>query len=245
MEPPRAKIISRQEKIKDILGNLGIAGETVAPSAARTIEELTHLGIVKEYSTIVAVGSEAIANKVITALMGQKNLQNIVLGVIPDNFDSQIAKMIGANDLYTACEALKTRRLKTFDLCHLEPNKYFLTQGSIETFRNQEIYFSIDDAKGKTLTNQIIIKPGLKMNIYDKTYTGKTPRRFFNWLFGKKEKDIYTSYFHSKRIRLEAENANHAFKVANETIAKTPVTIHNRNKALKIIVARDKIKSKD
>ena len=37
IEPPKGKIINRPEKIKDILGDLGIAGETVSPNAARSI----------------------------------------------------------------------------------------------------------------------------------------------------------------------------------------------------------------
>ena len=243
MEPPKGRVASRQEKIKDILGDLGIAGETVSPSAARTIEELAYLGIVKGYSTIVAVGSEALTNKVITAIVGRKDAKDVVLGVIPDDFLSKLAKLTGVTDLYSACQALKFRRLKTVDVCLVEPNKYFITEAIIETFRNHSLYFSIEKLKGKALTNRVVIEPGLKVAVYDKTFIGKTPSRFFNWLFGRKEKDIYTSFFYPKKIRLEAEGSL-SLKVSGETISKTPVTLHNRSRILKIIVARDIIREK-
>jgi len=241
MESPKAKIVSRQEKIKDILGDLGIAGETVSPSAARTIEELTHLGIIKGYSTIVAVGPESLVNKVITVLATQKEAKDVVLGIIPDDFNSQIARKIGVKDLYAACEALKNRKLETVDLCLLEPNKYFLTDGTIETFFNQEIYFSIENLQGKALANKVIIKPGLEVFFYDKSLQGSPLSSFWRWLFGKEKPDIYSSFFKTKRLRIESQNSL-SLKVAGQTLAKTPLTLHNRSRLLKIIAARDRIK---
>ncbi len=243
VEPPKGKFISRTEKIKDILGDLGIAGETVSPSAARTIEELTHLGVIKGYSTIVAVGSEALANKVITALAMEKTASEIVLGVIPDDFNLALAKKIGINDLRSACEVLKHRRLSTVDVCLIEPNKYFITSAEITANRNMEIYFSFEKVKGRALSDNILIKPGLEIYFHDRNLEGGTTIKFYNWLFGKKRDDIFSSNFKTKRIRIEAENANLPVKVSGEIVAKTPVTLHNRSKVLKIIVARDKIKT--
>lgn len=244
MGPPRGKIASRQEKIKDILGDLGIAGETVSPSAARTIEELTHLGIIKGYSTIVAVGDEALVNKVITVIATEKTAKDVVLGIIPENFQSALARKIGANDLNSACSILKQRRLSTTNLVLLDPNKYFITEAIIKTFRNQEIYFSIGDLKGKVSANLITIKPGLEIFIHDQTLEGSKPSQFFRWLFGKKATDIYSSYLHPKKIRLEAEKSLN-IKIADELVGKTPAIFSNRNRALKFIVGRGKIKSKD
>ena len=242
VEPPRGKLVSRNEKIKDILGDLGIAGETVSPSAARTIEELTHLGVIKGYSTIVAVGSESLANKVITALAAEA-ANDVVLGVIPDDFNSALATKLGLRDLRQACETLKYRKLSTIDICLVEPNKYFITSAEIASSRNQEIYFSIEKVKGKALADSILIKPGLEIYIHDRNLEGGTSIRFYNWLFGKKREDIFSSSFKAKRIRVETENVSLSVKVSGEIVAKTPVTIHNRAKLLKIIVARDKIRS--
>lgn len=243
MGPPRGKAASRQEKIKDVLGDLGIAGETVSPSAARTIEELTHLGIIKGYSTIVAVGDESLVNKVITVIATEKTAKDVVLGIIPDNFLTPLAQKIGAKDLYLACNILKQRKLATFDLALLEPNKYFITEAVIEPSGNQEVYFSLEGLKGKALTNRIIIKPGMEIFFHDQTLEGSKPSQFFRWLFGKKETDIYSSYFHPRKIRFESENGLNV-KISNEIVAKTPATFVNRRRTLKIIVGRSKISKK-
>ena len=71
---------------------------------------------------------------------------------------------------------------------------------------------------------------------------GDVLKKTFRWLFGKKEKDIYTSDFMTRRIRFESEKGNLGIKVSGEIIAKTPATFSNRTRVLKIIVARDKIK---
>lgn len=246
IEPSRGKIgIRYQEKVKDILGDLGIAGETVSPSAARSIEELTHLGAVKGYSTIVAVGSESLINKVITVLATEKIAKEAVLGAIPDDFTSTIARRIGVNDLYSACNALKFRKLETINLCLIEPNKYFLTEAIIESFRNKEVFFSMETIKGKAWARKVVIRPGLEIKLYDQSLEGGLVKKFLNWLFGKKEKDIYTSSFVTKRIRFESERENLAIKVSGEIVAKTPATFSNRPRLLKMIVARDRIKEKE
>lgn len=244
IESSKGKFNSRtpQEKIKDILGNLGIAGETVTPSSARTIEELTHLGIVKGYSTIVAVGSEALVNKVITVLATETLAKDTVLGVIPNDFNSPLVKKLGITDIYSACNALKFRKLETVNLCLIEPNKYFLTEAIIESSKNKEIFFSMEKMKGKAFTKKVTIKPGLEVTLCDQSLEGGLLKKFFRWLFGKKEKDIYTSRFQTKRIRFESERENLPVKVSDKIVAKTPATFLNRGRILKIIVARDRIK---
>jgi len=244
IEPSKGKFINRQEKIKDILGDLGIAGETVSPSSARTVEELTHLGVVKGYSTIVAVGSEALVNKTITVLATEQTARDTVLGIIPDDFTSALAKKIGATDIRSACETLKFRKLETFSLALIEPNKYFITEALIENSKNQEIFFAMEKLKGKARADRITIKPGLEINFHDPLKEGGTSRKLIKWLFGKKEKDIFSSSFHPKKIRFESEKENLPIKVSGEVVAKTPATLYNRPKLLKVIVARDTIKEK-
>lgn len=245
IEPSYGKSINRQEKIKDILGNLGIAGETVSPSAARTIEELTHLGVVKGYSTIVAVGSETLVNKIITIIANDKTNKTTVLGVIPNDFTSNLAKRIGVTDLQSACNALKFRKLETINLGLIEPNKYFITEATISNYKNTEIFFSVENIQGRALVKNVSIKPGLEVSFYDNNAEGGSGKKFVNWLFGKKIKDIYSSFFMTKRIRIESEKGNLQVKVSGETVAKTPVTFQNRQKTLKIIVARDRIKQEE
>ena len=245
IEPSRGKFIKRNEKIKDILGSLGIAGETVSPNSARTIEELTHIGIAKGYSTIVAVGSESLVNKVITVLTTEHIAKDTVLGIIPNDFNSELASIIGAKDLESACNILKLRKLEALNLCLIEPNKYFATTASIESNRNKEVYFSIENLQGKALAKKVTVKPGLNVTFFDESLHGKTPEKFTRWLFGKDQRDIYTTNFETKRIRFEGDKENLPVFVSGEIVAKTPVTFSNHPRLLKIIVTRDRIQSEE
>ena len=246
-EAGNAKTAAWQEKIKDILGDLGIAGETVSPTPARTIEELASLGIIKGYSTIVAVGSEKLVNKIVTALINQQGGKETVLGVIPSNFEGMLAHRIGARDLKEACQALKLRKLQTIDACQIEPNKYFLTEAVIESMRSTDAYITMDEIQAGLIFNRIVIKPGLKIQIFDESReTVNKFRQFWARIFGKtfEAKDIYTSTFASKKIKIETLGRILPVKVDDEIVTKTPMVCAARPKALKIVVARDIVNSK-
>jgi len=240
MEPAGGKAVAWQERVKTILGDLGIAGETVTPSPARTIEELASLGVVKGYSTIVAVGSEKLVNKIVTTIINQKESQEIVLGIIPDNYESSLAKKIRVKDLKDACETLKYRKLETISACFIEPNKYFLTEASIDSNHPVDAYLTTPFIKAGLPFNKITIRPGLKINIFD-TSSKRSGNKLFGWLFGGKAQnnDVYSSFFHTKRLKIETLDQTLPVKVDDEVISKTPIICENRPKALKIIVARD------
>jgi diacylglycerol kinase family enzyme len=240
MEPAGGKAAAWQERVKTILGDLGIAGETVTPSPARTIEELASLGVVKGYSTIVAVGSEKLVNKIVTTIINQKESQEIVLGIIPDNYESSLAKKIKVKDLKDACETLKYRKLETISACFIEPNKYFLTEAILESNRPVDAYITTPFVKAGLPFNKITIRPGLKMYISDNS-TQSSKGGIFSFLFGKNKQssDINSSFFHTKRLKIETLDQTMPVKVDDEVISKTPIVCENRPKALKIIVARD------
>lgn len=245
MEPLGKKEAVWQEKVKNVLADLGIAGETAVPSPARSVEELTNLGVVKGYSTIVAVGTEKIINKVATAIINQKENPDTVLGIIPFDFEGKLAKKFQLTDLRTACTALKHRKLETIDLCVIEPNKYFLTQAEIENNHNLECYITTPEIKAGLPFSKIVIEPGLKISITDNGGKDLSGKKVINWLFGKKEEDITSSFFKTKKFKLEVPESNIPLKIDGEIVAKTPFVCHNRSKALKIIVARDIISTKE
>jgi len=241
------KKISDQEKIKDILGNLGIAGETVSPSPARTIEELANLGIVKGYSTIVAIGSEKIVNKVVTALINQSIDKDVALGVIPDSYNSNLAKRLGVIDLIDACQALKSRKLETIDACAVSPNKYFLTEATIETSRPNEIYMTLDSTQAGLPFHRITLKPGLVIEVEDWAKKESFFTNLLNKILKKQvdQKDIFSSFFKSDTVRFDSPKGTLSLIADGEIIAKTPIIAQNLPKALKIITKRDTISTKE
>jgi len=247
METAGKKTAVWQEKVKDILGDLGIAGETVAPSPARTIEELAQLGVVKGYNTIVAVGSQKLLNKVASVIINQKENRDIVLGFVPEDFTGSVAKKINVKDTQEACLALKQRRLETIDACMVEPNKFFLTEATIENSQAVDIYLTIDSLKAGLPANKITIKPGIALYVSDFSIKPKN-KGFLSFLFGKKTEetsDIYSSFFQCETLRVDSVDEILSIKADDEIITKTPAIFHNRPKALKLIVSRDIINSKE
>ncbi len=240
MEPAGKKNAVWQEKVKDILGDLGIAGETVTPSPARTIEELATLGLVKGYSTIVAVGSEKIVNKIVDCIINQQEAKDVILGIIPENYNSVMAKKIHVRDLREACNTLKQRKLQTADACLIEPNKYFLTEAVISSPKSRDAYLMTPEIKAGVVFNKITIKPGLEIRIFDNSVSPSN-MGFFGRLFAKKENSHSESYFRTKYAKIEALDGGAPVMVEDEVIAKTPIICHNKSKVLKIIVSRDSI----
>jgi len=225
-----------QEKIKDALGFLGIAGETVTVSPARTIEELTNMGLAKKYSTIVAVGGDRLVNK-IAAMLQEKDH---VLGVIPVNASAEICNLIGTSDIKTACENLRFRKVKNVDLSYIEPNKYFLTNINIISNKPLNCQIEIDSCEFKATATNIVLEPNLTLHLQDESLSGGTFKKAINWIFGKKSQDNNTSIFKGKRIKIDTSESLPVL-IDGEVIAKTPIVARVKPKVLKIIAGRDKM----
>lgn len=241
MESAGKKNAIWQEKVKDILGDIGIAGETVLPSSARTVEELASLGIAKGYSTLVAVGSEKIVNKIVNSIIAQKENPEVVLGIIPDNFEGAMARKIKVTNLRQACEMLKFRKLQSVDACLIEPNKYYITEAIIKSNKTTDAYLISPEIKAGVIFNEIIIRPGLEIEVIDNS-VALNSKKILGWLFGKQETPNSQSLFHTKKIKIEVVDGGAPVLIENEVVAKTPIICQNKPKALKIIVARDIIK---
>lgn len=224
------------EKIKDYLGFLGIAGETMTVSPARSVEELTQMGIEKKYSTIVAVGGDVLINKIASLIQGTE----IVLGIIPIEASEQINKKIGAFDYKTACDNLRYRRTKLLDLAFIEPNKYYLTSANIITNKATPCTIEVDDCHINTNFTQIAISANLTIMIIDETQDGNFLTKAWGWLSGKEAPESNVSILKGKKIKINTTESIPVL-INSEVVAKTPISVRTKFRALKIIVERDKI----
>ncbi len=225
-----------QEKIKDYLGFLGIAGETVTVSPARSVEELTQMGLDKKYSTIVAVGGDVLINKVASLIQGTET----VLGIIPIDASELISKKIGAYEYKSACENLRYRRTKLLDLAFIEPNKYFLTSANIVTNKATPCTIEIDDCRISTNFTQIAISSNLTLMIMDETQDDSLFTKTLNWLAGRETPQSNISILKGKKIKIHTTESLPVL-INDEVVAKTPISVRTKFRALKIIVERDKI----
>jgi len=233
-----------QEKIKRVTINLGIAGENVSPSPARTIDELIDIGLTKGYSTFVAVGSDLFANKIITGLLNNTQYKDkIAFGFIPyDTNVSALAKIIDFENYEQACQNLRFRYLKKQDVSLLFPNKYFITPINISAGSVFSVHIIHPNFEAVSSATDVNINPDLKISWTDKNYAMSKFQAFIN-KFNKKmiNNDSY-SQITASEIKIETSPSLQVY-LSNEVIAKTPIKIKLLHNYLQIIVNRDKIAS--
>lgn len=222
-------------KIKEYIATIGISGQYNTESPARSAEEIATMGLERGFNTIVVVGTDHIVNKV-AKILSQAN--NAVLGVIPIDENQSICRLIGTTSWKEACDALKQRYLKTTNLTYLPPNKYFITDAQIYSQGDNPTTLTIN---GKCQANfqftEIIIRPGMIIEIIDSNYGISKFTKSMNWLFGKPQPIGAKSIFNAKKIALTGKKS--LFILVNkEIVAKSPLSMEIIDKVLKIITIR-------
>ena len=102
------KINKIQDKLKERLSALGIAGEFEKSTGSNDIPKLIAIALRKGFKTIVAVGGDGTINEVINTIHGQTN---IALGIIPTGNTNELANLIGIPDWQTACNIHAARKV--------------------------------------------------------------------------------------------------------------------------------------
>lgn len=232
LEPPASRAVRQTyQRLRDILTNLGIAGEMVPASPARTAEELAMMGMEKGYSTIVAVGGDYFVNEVAQTILGQA-----VLGIIPVGECEQSAQIVGTTNLRHAAEVLKFRRLSSFDTAVAEPDAVIFLDSVIEPNKLSKVNFIIDNKlRGYAYFNKLTVTRDLKLRIESSHVV--EPKKVLG-LFsvgGTEMKSI--SEFHGRNIRLMTE-PDLALTVARRPIGKTPLQLRINPDSLKVITKR-------
>lgn len=120
------KINKIQDKLKERLKELGIAGEFAKSTGPGDIARLTKMAIERNYKTIVAVGGDGTINEIINAVGDS----SVALGIIPTGSSNELANMLGIPDWTTACNILAARKVEEVDL-GLINDKLFVTSASI------------------------------------------------------------------------------------------------------------------
>ena len=120
------KINKVQDKLKDRLRELGIAGEFAKSTGPGDVARLTQMAIDKGYKTVVAVGGDGTINEIINAIGDH----NVALGIIPMGSSNELASMLGITEWQMACNILAARKVEEVDL-GLINDKLFVTAASI------------------------------------------------------------------------------------------------------------------
>jgi len=235
MEPPSTRAVRQTyQRLRDQLTNLGIAGEMMAASPARSPEELATMGLDRGYSTIVAVGGDAFVNNIAQTVIGQA-----VLGIIPIGEAQQVSELIGTNNIRTAAEFLKFRRLSTFNTVTAEPESLIFLDAVIEPPRMAKVSFVIDGKlRGYAYFNKLTVTRNLEIKIESQHLV--EPHKILG-LFSVGGTVIRSeSQFHGRAVRLTTE-PELALLVRGQPLAKTPVQLRLNPNSLKVITKRGSI----
>lgn len=232
-----------QEKLKKLVGQFGIAGESVSPSPARTIDELVTIGLEKNYSTFVGVGGDLFLNKVASSLINQRGGfggERVVLGLVPTNFQGDIAVWLGYRSIEDAAAALKSRKVAAVDVPVIEPSKYFIAPLRIKG----STVFSVKLATtGYTIDTQaasLSIDRNLRVVISGTPDPNQLINRLKHFFTGKQTENAADSQLRSNQLRIETLDTIPVY-LHSEMIAKTPISLKIVPQALNLIMERGSI----
>lgn len=236
-EPPRSGEERRaQEQARTLLTNLGISGEFVTTSPARSVEELAELGAAKKYSTIVAMGSERLINEVATLLAGTP----YVFGALPVTHPRCLELTSGITTLEEAAESLKYRRVRLVPITRIEPNKFFLTEARIRLAKPAPLRLTIDRALIETEFSDLRLAGSGRILIENRLSGGTGVQQLWQWMLGHAAHHTQQSQFNAQRIALETDG-NYPVYVGADVLAKTPLAATVIPGSLKLVVKRDRL----
>ncbi|MEK7548544.1 MAG: diacylglycerol kinase family protein [Patescibacteria group bacterium] len=232
LEPPSSRSVRQiHQRLRDLLTNLGIAGEIVMASPARPAEELTAIGVNRGYSTIVAVGADNFINKIAVGL-----IEKAVLGIVPIGASAEIEELVGASGIKEAAEALKYRRLSDCPTVIVAPDTHLFISGVIESPKLAKVSLVLDNrVKAFAYFNRIVVNRGLEIKI-ESTHQTKS-RRILGLFSVGGELVRSESSFHARSLRLVTD-PELPMKVAGETIAVSPIQMRLHPQSLKVITRR-------
>ena len=238
-EPPlEAKEYERTAQIKEYLSTLGIAGEMVTPTQARTVEDLVNLAVAKRYSTVIAVGTMELINQVARAL----EPFDVVFGIIPTKDNPDITRLIGAATWKDAADQLKRRRWLPVRLGLLNGSLCFLTPATIFLADSTHFTLTCDDftaqGSGGTITVSPLRGGELEESSLLVEITRKPRRRnLLGSLFGQRPEGPTESRFDLPSFELTTSDPA-PVNVAGTDLCSTPVRCEPQEKAVKLIVAK-------
>ncbi len=235
-EPLTTSVEKRKiDEIKSTLSQLGIAGEFAVASPARTVEEHLELAFKKGFTSIVAIGSDALASKV-ASTMFRHHYDRAALGVIPLNQRQLLWSLTGAISVQQICQSLRTRHLLSVDLIELNSDQVFLTEASIQLTKPVRFRLHYNQALLLGQFTHLTIANTGETSLWDESRTSGSG--FLDRILGRSNRDKQTvTHFVSDRWQFQTEQPCPVL-IDNAVVTETPLTVQRHPKALKLIINR-------
>ncbi len=119
---PIDKFEKLQTELQGLLAEFKISGETARVTPLRSISDLVDTASQRGIRTLVACGSDDTFNQMLAALKGR----DFILGFIPFDENSYLAKILGSRDVFTGAKTIAARRIEKIDLAKIAGN-YFIS----------------------------------------------------------------------------------------------------------------------
>lgn len=228
---------------------LGINGRVEKLTALRNLKELLEDGVKRSAHTIVVVGNDTAFVRAVNILA----VHPVVLGYIPFDPESRLAKIFGIPSTMEACNILSRRIIKTFGIAKANQN-YFLTALTTEPHSGYKLL--CDDrytitSRQRELLRISVLNLGLiftpqSENMRLGTATSNTCSLHIEackahrlW---SKTIPYDTSQFTIKKLNLQSlTDEPLAVSLDGATILKTPITVTVKPKALRLIVGKTRL----
>ncbi len=119
---PSEKFEKLQTELQGLLAEFKVAGETARVTPLRSIADLVDTASQRGAKTVVACGSDDTFNVMLAALKGR----DFTVGFIPFDQDSNLAKILGIENLFVSIKTIAARRIERMDLARIHDN-YFIS----------------------------------------------------------------------------------------------------------------------
>ena len=119
---PMEKFEKLQTQVLGLLAEFKIAGEASRVTPLRSVQDLVDTASQRGASTLVACGSDDTFNLMLAALKGR----DFTLGFIPFDENSNLAKILGIENIFLGAKTIAARRIEKIDLAKISGN-YFIS----------------------------------------------------------------------------------------------------------------------
>lgn len=232
LESPSSRAVRQTyQKLRDLLTNLGIAGEIVTASPARTPTELAQMGISKGFSTIVAVGGDDHIDELAIASLGKA-----VLGIVPIDASEEVTNLIGVSDLRGAVDTIKRRLITLHSVVVIEPDSAFFLTGRITAPKLSKISMVLDNkVKVHSYFHSLVVDRTLGVSLRSEHVTEK--KKVLGLFSVGGDTLTSESLFHPKQLRIVTEPPMPLY-VGQSKVAESPIELRLLPESLKLITKR-------
>lgn len=240
--PRNRQLVDIARQVEDEVVSSGIAGEIIELTPARNIDNLIADANRKGYQTLVVVGGSKLVNKVASKLLRYE----MVFGVVPLGKSESLTSLIKCNDWKEAVEALKKRRWIFSAMARIEEKTTFISPCSL-SFQGQknvtietESWSTQIKALALTVqpTSQDDSHPLIMVKCKSRSNSKNSLTRWWQGLTSTEETS--SSLFKNESIVIKTEEQL-SLMIDDMIIARTPTTISVIPRAIRLIVAKNRV----